>query len=113
MSVPSAIQPNVGEAVRKIVALLMDRYRPEKVILFGSHARGEAGPDSDVDLFILKETPKRKLDRGVEIRTLLEPLELVVGLDLIVLTPSELQTRLDIGDHFIEEILTKGIVLHG
>jgi len=42
--------------IRRMVDVIVERFQPEKVILFGSYARGEAGPDSDVDLLVVKET---------------------------------------------------------
>ena len=41
------------KALDEIVRRLVAAYRPEKVYLFGSHARGDAGPDSDLDLLVI------------------------------------------------------------
>lgn len=53
MTTPSfkatSIQDVIAEMVRRIVA----RFNPERVIVFGSHTRGTAGPDSDVDLLVV------------------------------------------------------------
>ncbi|MGQ9919054.1 MAG: nucleotidyltransferase domain-containing protein, partial [Bryobacteraceae bacterium] len=44
--------PNVEREIQRIVRRIVRQFHPERVILFGSHARGEAGPDSDVDLLV-------------------------------------------------------------
>ncbi len=41
------------EEIKKMVELIVERFHPEKIILFGSHARGEAGSDSDIDLLVV------------------------------------------------------------
>ena len=57
------MQSSIGRMVKRIVK----KFHPEKVILFGSHARQEAGPDSDVDLLIVMPVEGSKLDKAVEI----------------------------------------------
>lgn len=70
----------------KVPAALLDSvvrwFQPEKVILFGSHARGEAGPDSDLDLLVVvpDDTPKERMDwRGIHAsrRDYHEPVDIV------------------------------------
>jgi predicted nucleotidyltransferase len=45
--------PSLQSAIDSITAQLIEKYKPEKIILFGSAARGDAAPDSDVDLLII------------------------------------------------------------
>ena len=52
----------IAEMVRRIVA----QFNPDKIILFGSHARGEAGPDSDVDLLVVMQPHGSKRERVVD-----------------------------------------------
>lgn len=57
-----AIDPVLAEIVRRLV----EAYRPERIYLFGSHARGEAGPDSDYDLLVVvpdDAPPERRRSR--------------------------------------------------
>ena len=49
MELQKPIPPALAEAVRRLV----EAYQPEEIWLFGSHARGDAGPDSDYDLMII------------------------------------------------------------
>ena len=52
------------ESIREIVSRIVSRFKPEKIILFGSRGRGEAAPDSDVDLLVVMPVSgsKRRLD---------------------------------------------------
>ena len=94
--------------VEKLVA----GYAPQKVVLFGSYAYGNPGPDSDIDLLIIKETGERFIDRWVEVQRILTGTHRSVPVDTLVLTPEEIELRLAIGDQFVQEILDKGEVLH-
>lgn len=92
-----------------IVEKVAKEFQPDKVILFGSWAWGEPSKDSDVDLFIIKDTDNpralaRKIDSFVFPR--------YFPLDLIVYKPEQLEKRKQMGDFFIQNILTKGKVLY-
>jgi uncharacterized protein len=73
------------ELVRRIVAVA----QPERIILFGSAARGQMGPDSDVDLLVVKSGVFRSREVALQIRRALRDLRL--ALDVIVATPEEVQ----------------------
>jgi len=76
--------------IRGMVRLISDRFRPEKVILFGSYARGEAGPDSDADLLVvmrLDDAARRRMTG--EIASALADAE--VPKDVIVMSPDYLE----------------------
>jgi predicted nucleotidyltransferase len=97
---------------QEMLAKLVATYRPQKVILFGSCAYGRPHADSDIDLLIIKETSERLIDRWVTVRRILSDPKRTVGLEVLVLTPQEVENRLSIGDQFIAEILEKGRVLY-
>lgn len=101
--------PNI---IYKIVRKLENQYRPEKIILFGSYAWGKATRHSDVDLFIIKKTNRRHIDRSVKVCEILDKENNIVALDPIVYTPDEVNDRLKIGDDFIRRILNKGKILY-
>ena len=100
-------ETQVQEVTRKIV----NTFHPEKVILFGSWAWGQPGPDSDIDLLIIKESDKPRVERERELSGLLFPRR--VPLDLFVYTPSELNKKIEEdGNLFLEDIVRNGIVLY-
>jgi len=96
----------------KIVAQLVNSYRPEKIFLFGSYAYGQPDADSDLDLLIIKRTSERFIDRWINVRRIVSDPQRSIPFEPLVLTPEELKERLAIGDQFIKEIVTKGEVLY-
>ena len=101
-----------GGVIRRVLQRLVAEYAPRRVILYGSYARGEPGPDSDIDLLIVKETSARFLDRWTSVQRILSGTHHAIPVDALVLTPEELEARLARGDLFLAEILEKGEVLY-
>jgi len=101
-----------NESLKRIVESLITHYSPERIILFGSYAHGIPNEDSDVDLFIVKETDRPFFKRLMEVRQIISGCRRGIPLDLIVFTPQELDERLRLGDDFVKEILTEGRVLY-
>lgn len=102
----------IRNALKEIVEKLSVDYRPRQVILFGSYAYGSPGPDSDIDLLIIKDTPDRFIDRWMAVRRILADPKRMLPLETLVLTPDEVASRLRIGDQFLREILERGEVLY-
>lgn len=102
----------IDEVVQQIVCLLVERYQPQRIILFGSLAYGNPDEDSDIDLLIIKETAEPPLERRVRVRRLVSEVERWLPLSPLVLTPEELAHRLNIGDPFYQEIIRRGRVLY-
>jgi predicted nucleotidyltransferase len=98
--------------IREIVEKLVADYRPQKVILFGSYARGRQQQHSDIDLLIIKETRQRFIDRWTAVRRILSDANRTIPLETLVLTPEEVSVRLARGDHFLAEIIEKGKLLY-
>jgi predicted nucleotidyltransferase len=96
-------------AIKQFADEVARRFKPEKIILFGSYAYGKPTPDSDVDLLVVMPYDRRKGRMSLRI---LEALDYHFPLDLLVRTPAEVQQRMRWGDCFIEEVLTKGKVLY-
>ena len=99
------------QKIKKVTEKIVKEYKPEKIILFGSHAWGKPHPDSDVDLFIVKNSKKRRFDRDYELRMKLFGYGFP-PLDLLIYTPREVQKRLEIEDFFIQDIFSKGKILY-
>ena len=98
--------------ISEIVEKIKKDYQPEKIILYGSYAYGHPTEDSDVDLFIVKDTDKRRVERFVEVSRLVDESERHISISPLVYTPREVEERLALGDDFVEEILAKGEVLY-
>lgn len=98
------------EKIQEVVDKIVREYQPEKVILFGSYAWGKPHEDSDVDLFIIKETDNvretsRKMSRLIFPRPF--------PLDIVVYSPENFKKRLEMNDLFISDIFNNGKFLHG
>ncbi len=101
----------INRKVQDIVEQLVRKYRPQKIILFGSAARREYDMVNDLDFLIIKEdVPHRGLDR---LRELEQIIEKDIATDMIVYRPEEFEQRLRLGDPFIKAILEEGQVLYG
>jgi HEPN domain-containing protein/predicted nucleotidyltransferase len=101
---------HVLATLEAIVERLVTGYDPDRIILFGSHAAGDARGDSDVDLLIVKQTDKRPIDRRIEVERLLG--DRSIPLDMIVYTPEELRRLFAAGSPFVEAVIEHGRVLY-
>ncbi len=89
---------------------LIDKYKPVKIILFGSAAR-DAEEINDIDFFIVKkDVPYYGADRIHELYRLLDT---NLPADYLVYTPAEVEERLRLGDPFVKKIFREGKVLYG
>ncbi|MBI4831494.1 MAG: nucleotidyltransferase domain-containing protein [Candidatus Lindowbacteria bacterium] len=102
----------IRETIRDMVEKIVQGYQPKKIILFGSFAYGQPSEDSDIDLFIIKNTDQKPIERWTEIKRLLRDLSHSVPVAPLVYTEQELEARRAIKDFFVEEILEKGEVLY-
>ncbi len=98
------------DEIRALVRRIVKQFHPERVILFGSYAYGTAGPDSDVDLLVVMDTPLRARQQRLEISRAISPRPF--GMDIIVRTPQQLKERIAMGDFFLREAVTNGQVLY-
>src|SRR5712691_6183044 len=85
-------------------------FRPEKIILFGSHARGDARPDSDVDLMVIMNSGEHPSRTAAEITYRVHPRS--YPLDLIVRSPKTIRARLQMNDWFLRDVMREGRVLY-
>jgi len=102
----SMVQKKISEMVRRIV----ERFHPEKIILFGSHARGTAGPDSDVDLLVVMPVQGSRRQKATEIDLLLSDRK--IPLDLLVVTPEQFKRERDVIGTVIRPAAHEGKVLY-
>jgi len=105
--------PVVSE-LRRVVDAIATSIRPDAVILFGSHARGDAGAESDFDLAIL--VPDGVARRRVAMRafeSLAGVRDRSVAVDIVVLTPSIISTERDLTGSIARAVAREGVVLYG
>ena len=107
------VEGRVKKIIFQTVEDIKNKYNPERIILYGSFAYGAPDENSDIDLLIIKETSERPLDRRVRVRRMVDIRDSSCpAFSPIVLTPEEIKQGLEIGDQFIQEILTRGEVLY-
>lgn len=101
-----APQEKIQEMVRRIVSA----FHPDKVVLFGSYARGTPGPDSDVDLMVVMPVEGSKRRQSVKIRMLLHGLG--IAKDIAVATPEEFGRYRDIPGTLVRAACLEGKILY-
>jgi uncharacterized protein len=96
--------------IAELAARIVELEQPERIVLFGSYARGTATQDSDVDLLVISRWALPRRER--EIRLTRQFFGSGVPFDLMVLTPEEVEERLRRNGPIIREILSSGPVLY-
>ena len=82
-----------------------------EVYLFGSHARGDARPDSDVELCIVADAAARQLETAARFRRAMRPIWPRPAFTLVPISPARLAEKKAVGDHFFRTVLTEGVLL--
>lgn len=85
---------NISTMIDRIVKRIVKQFRPEKIILFGSQARGEAGPESDVDLLVIMPVEGSVVEKRLDIQMALP--RLPISVDVFVTTPESFAWRKDL-----------------
>ena len=97
------------KAIDQVVEQIVEKFKPQKIILFGSYARGNPRPESDVDMLVVMDTKLKDVKQAIEI---CQQIEYRFGLDLIVHTPKYLAKRVKMGDWFLRDVVKEGKVLY-
>ncbi len=97
--------------IEKILKIIVDKYKPDKVILFGSYAYGHPSKDSDLDLLVVKDSNLPRYKRAREIRKHLWGIT-DIPKDIIVYTQKEIDDWVDVKEAFITNIVEKGKILY-
>ena len=100
---------NIQDSFTDIIQSIIRNYSPQKIVLFGSYARGEAHEGSDIDLMVIKETSKRFIDRIAEVIQLNKTL---LTLEPMVYSPLEFETMKKEKRDFIMTIEEGGIEIY-
>lgn len=106
LTFPPVTEELLQEAVRRILSV----GSPEKVVLFGSHARVDAHPESDLDVLIIEDSDLPRYRRSGKYRMVL--LGLFPAKDIVVWTPAEVEAWLEVPNAFITTVLNEGKVLY-
>jgi transcriptional regulator with XRE-family HTH domain len=106
----AASSKTIEAAIVQMARVIVERFDPERIILFGSYARGNAGPDSDVDLLVLMEVQGSKRRMAAEIGAALHGFRLPK--DILVTTPSDFEARKDIVGTIERPAAREGKVLY-
>ncbi|MDD1729413.1 MAG: nucleotidyltransferase domain-containing protein [Methanospirillum sp.] len=102
----SAISPVVDEIVRRILSII----HPEKIILFGSYAKGNQTQDSDIDILIIMNSTLPRHKRSIPLYRAL--MDIHIPQDILVYTPKEVAEWAEVSSSFITSSLQSGIVLY-
>src|SRR6202165_4749119 len=94
--------------IRRFARQVAERFDPDKIVLFGSYAYGAPHADSDVDILVVMPA-RNQLDMAFKIYWTIQP---PFPLDIIVRTPKQMKWRLEEGESFLTEVMSKGKVLY-
>lgn len=101
---------NIDKTLRQMVKRLVKGFDPDQIILFGSHARGTAGTDSDIDLLVVLPLQGSKRAKQIEMRVALHDIR--VAKDILVVTPEEVARHRNIVGTVVYPALREGKVLY-
>ncbi len=96
----------ISEIVRRIVVTA----RPQKVILFGSRARGDAHLDSDIDLLVVADDPQPRSQRASALYGVLS--DILVPMDILVYRPEEIEEWRNVPQAFVTTAVREGSILY-
>jgi predicted nucleotidyltransferase len=96
--------------IEVIVRRIVDIIHPEKVVLFGSRARGDAHPGSDIDLLVIAESEESRHRRSIPLYGVLS--DIFVPMDIVVYSPQEIQEWSGVRQAFVTAALREGKILY-
>lgn len=100
---------DVQAHIQKLCKQIVDRFRPQKVILFGSYAWGTPNFDSDIDLLVVMPYDGNELQQMANVRGKLDS---SMPLDVLVKTPEQIDRDLETDNFFTREIIENGVTLY-
>ncbi len=98
-----------NKEIDRFVRQIVKKFDPERIILFGSHAYGTPSSSSDVDIFVVMNTPLKPIEQEVLIR---KEIPRMFPLDLIVMKPRQFARRMTLGDTLVHTVASKGKILY-
>ena len=100
----------VEQFIQDMAHKIVQVYNPDRVLLFGSYARGQHTPYSDVDLLVVKDTLRSAVLRGQVARQLFY--NSLIRVDLLVYTNEEFEDEMRHSDSFLASIAKTWIELY-
>ncbi len=97
--------PEIVERIRRVA-------NPRRIVLFGSRARGDHRPDSDIDLLVIEDSPLPRHRRSIPLYAALSELPLRVDAEVVVYTPAEVEEWSGASAAFVTTALREGKVLY-
>jgi len=98
------------KTIRAIAKHIAEKFNPEQIILFGSHAYGKPSAWSDVDLLVVMDTPRGEIETILEIVDSLP--DVLFSVDILARSHKVIKKRQSLGDQFMIDIVKKGKVLY-
>ncbi len=106
ITMPQTDPPLLDEIVRRVVKAT----QPEKLVLFGSRARGNARSNSDYDLLVINRSPEPRYKRSIPIYVALA--DLPIEVEVMVYTPEEIEEWREVPQAFVTTALREGKTLY-
>ncbi len=102
----------ICDQIKQITRIIIDDYKPDKVILFGSRARGDLNPDSDIDILVVSDKEKKlpRYKRGLQVRVKLSGI--LIPKDILFYTHDDFSRWQNIKQSFISTVIREGVVLY-
>ena len=102
--------PHIQKKIDQMVQRIIEQFHPHQIILFGSYAKGTAGPDSDVDLLIVMPVSGSKRETTIAIRSALHGMG--IPKDIVVATPDDIEAYRGVVGTIIRPALQEGRILY-
>ncbi len=102
--------PDIHKKIEEMAQRLVEQFNPDKIVLFGSYARGDVGIDSDVDLLVVKSIVGSKREARIAMRMAVRGLG--IAKDIVLATPEDIAKYQNVVGTVIRSALNEGKVLY-
>lgn len=99
-----------SRTLKDMVKRIVEKFDPDRIILFGSRARGDHRPDSDIDLLVVMPVDGSVRDKRVEIRVALNSMH--VAKDIVVVTPDQYRRWRDVPGTIVYPAIQEGRIVY-
>lgn len=104
---------DADDTLTQITQCIVEHFKPQRIVLFGSRARGDARSDSDYDLLIVAPSSEPRWRRAAPVYVELAALKLPRDVDVMWWTPDEIARCREVRTHFVTTALREGRELYG